>query len=172
MDVVFEEAWRRNDPEQAREAVAFWERLNLVPPVERERRASEVVGLARVDGQVVALSTAGLAVLPQFRARFAMYRCAVDPAFRRQDISYRLSGWSRGVLEAWSAAQRQEQVVGMAAIIQAQEYRIKQHEPVWPEHGLELNLVGYSPRGEQVRVAWFRHARVEESALPAAGTWR
>ncbi len=169
LDVVFEEAWRRNDPAQARDAIAFWEKLGLVPPAERERRVSELVAIARIDGEVVALSTASLAVLPPLKARFAMYRCAVAPAFRRHDVSYRISGWSRERLEAWSAAHPAEQVAGMAAIIQAQEYRIKQHEPTWPEHGLHLNLVGYTQRGEQIRVAWFNHARVEETALPGSG---
>jgi hypothetical protein len=41
------------------------------------------------------------------------------------------------------------------------EYPEKQREPVWPEYGLNLNLAGYSGQGEQIRVSWFPHARVE-----------
>ena len=48
-----------------------------------------------------------------------------------------------------------------AAVIQAAEYRDKQREPIWPEYGLELNLAGWTDRGEQLRVAWFRHAKLE-----------
>lgn len=168
LEFTFEEAWRKDDPKHAEDAKAFWESLGLVSGPERERRVSELIAIARQGGEVVAVSTASLGMLPQLKARFAIYRCAVSPAFRRHALSYRISGWSRERLEEWSAAHPEEAVVGMAAIIQAQEYRIKQHEPTWPEHNLHLNLVGYTQRGEQIRVAWFNHARVEETTLPGA----
>lgn len=39
MDIVFEEAWLREDPEQAEEAGRFWEKLDVVPPSRHERPA-------------------------------------------------------------------------------------------------------------------------------------
>jgi hypothetical protein len=32
---------------------------------------------------------------------------------------------------------------------------------VWPDDGLNLNLIGYARDGVQIRVAWFDHANVE-----------
>ncbi len=161
MEITFVDAWRRDDPELAVAAKAFWERNSLVPAGERERRVSELCVLGYVGDELAALSTAALTINPQLHARVAMYRCAVAPAFRRHDVSYRISGHSRFLLEAWSAEHPEEKLMGMAAVIQAAEYRDKQREPIWPEYGLELNLAGWTDRGEQLRVAWFRHAKLE-----------
>lgn len=161
MDVVFETAWQRDDPKLREEAKAFWEAHGLLPPELRAWRADkELVALARVDGAVVGISTARLEYQAPLQGRFAMFRCAVAPGPNRQEIAYRLAGHSRQVLESWSREHPNEQVLGMAAIIEPAQYPDRRPEPVWPEYGLNLNLVGYSDRGEQIRVAWFNHARV------------
>jgi len=165
-DVVFKDAWRRDDPQLEADAKAFWETFKL-PPAEQDRRAKELIALAYIDGQLAGVSSAHLMVMPLLHARVAYYRCAIVPEFRRKDLSYRLSGHARGLLEAWSKEHPEEKLAGLAAVIQAAEYHGKQLEPTWPEHGLHLNLACYLPSGEQLRVAWFDHAHVEEKA-PAA----
>ncbi len=50
--------------------------------------------------------------------------------------------------------------MGMAAVMQAAEYQDRLCEPFWPEHGLHLNFACYTPKGQQLRVAWFEHARI------------
>ncbi|HVZ70600.1 MAG TPA: hypothetical protein VG891_14145 [Rhizomicrobium sp.] len=159
----FRIAWRKADPRIENDAREFWRGMRLIAPPEIERRIPELIAAAYVDGRLVAVSTAELSMLPQLRARFAMYRCLVSPEYRRHHLSYRISGFSREVLENWSKENPHEKIVGMAAIIQAREYKIKQREPMWPEYGLNLNLVGYNNVGSQVRVAWFKHALVEEA---------
>lgn len=160
-DLILKSAWRRNDEQAAADAIAFWEKHNLVtPPQERERRVSELGVVTYADGEVVAVATAELAILPGLRARFAVCRTAVHPEFRRQQLSARTFGHFRTLLEAWSADHPEEKVMGMAAVLQAAEYEEKQREPIWPDWGLFLTLVGYTPRNEQIRVAWFRHARI------------
>lgn len=156
-------AWRRADPKIEQDAREFWRAMRLIAPPEIERRIPELVAAAYVDERLVAVSTAEFNMLPQLRARFAMYRCLVSPEYRRHHLSYRISGYSREVLEEWSLANPHEKIVGMAAIIQAREYKQKQREPMWPEYGLNLNLIGYNNVGSQVRVAWFKHGLVEEA---------
>lgn len=159
-DPVFKTAWRRDDPQLEADAKEFWGRLNLVPPEGRDKRAKELVVVTYVDGQVVAVATAEYAMLPSLRARFAFCRTAVDPAHRQQSLSGRTFGHLRTVLETWSAEHPEEEVMGMAAIIQAAEYAEKQRDPLWPDYALFLSVVGYTARDDQIRVAWFRHARV------------
>lgn len=159
-DVSFVKAWRRDDPQCAADAIALWTQTGLVAPSDREERVSQLVALALVDGEAVAVATAKLEYLPPLKCRVAMYRCMVAPPFRQHAISYRLSGYARGVLEDWSREHPEENVLGMAAEIHAQQYREKQREPTWPEHGLHLDLIGYSRRDLQIRMAWFEHARV------------
>ncbi|WP_447752238.1 hypothetical protein [Sphingopyxis fribergensis] len=116
--------------------------------------------MAYADDELVAVSTAALRDAPLLGARMAFYRCAVSSSFRRQGLSYRLSGYARGVLEAWSLENPDEKVMGMAAVMQASEYQDRLNEPFWPEHGLNLNFACYTPQGQQLRVAWFGHARI------------
>jgi hypothetical protein len=162
-DFDFRIAWRRADSAIEQDVREFWRAMRLIAPPEIERRIPELVAAAYVDNRLVAVSTAEFSMMPQLRARFAMYRCLVSPEYRRHHLSYRISGFSREVLENWSKENPHEKIAGMAAIIQAREYKLKQREPMWPEYGLNLNLVGYNNVGSQIRVAWFNHALVEEA---------
>lgn len=180
MDLTFEEAWQRNDPRHAADACRLWDRANLLEPALREQRVHELVALAYLGGEIAGVSTATLGELPQLRGRFAFYRCAAHPPRHRgsrqrgerpadpaapwapaHTVSYALSGYARQVLERWSLAHPREKLLGMAAVIESPSYRRKQREPMWPDYGLNLNLVGYLPGNRQIRVAWFAHARVD-----------
>jgi hypothetical protein len=152
--------WRHEDPELERDVVAFWRRLGILPPdVVPEARAKELCCLTYLDGQVAAVSTATLEVLPFLKARFAMMRIAVDPAHRRRHLGESILLSSRGLLERWSLATPQENVKGVAAVVQAANIEELKRLPVWPKTG--LNLVGYTVDGQQIRVSWFEHARLE-----------
>jgi hypothetical protein len=153
-------AWRRNDPELERDVVGFWRRLGILPPdVVPEARAKELCSLTYVDGEVAAVSTATLEVLPHLRARFAMVRIAVAPEHRRRHFAVSLIVAAKGLLEQWSLENPQENVKGVAAFIQAANIEELKRLPVWPRSG--LSLVGYTTDGQQIRVAWFEHARLD-----------
>jgi GNAT superfamily N-acetyltransferase len=159
-ELVFKTAWRQNDPQTMEEAKAFWAQTGLVAEGYRARRAEELGVLAYDGDRLVCVATAELALLPGLRARFAVAQLVVDPEFRRQSVSRRTFGRLLTVIEAWSAEHPEEKLVGMAAVIEAKEYAEKQREPVWPDWGLNLGLVGYTQKNQQIRVSWFRHARV------------
>jgi len=159
----FRPAWCLDDPKIMEDAKEFWRNLKVLAPAEIERRASELIAAAYLDDKLVAVSTANFGMVEHLRARFAMYRCAVAPEYRRHHLSYQISGFSVGVLEKWALENPHEQIMGVAAIIQASQYKSgKQREPMWPEYDLNLNFVGYTNRGEQIRVAWFKHALLPE----------
>ena len=63
------------------------------------------------------------------------------------------------MLERWSLEAPQEKVQGVAAVIQADNFEEMKRRPKWPGSG--LNLVGYTEEGQQIRVAWFDHARLD-----------
>jgi hypothetical protein len=50
-------------------------------------------------------------------------------------------------------------VLGLAAIIESEDLRQRQRDPVW--ENTRLNLVSFLRDGRQIRVAWFAHARYE-----------
>ena len=159
----FRPAWRREDTQLMADAKEFWRELKMLGPAEIERRAAELIMVAYHLGKPVAVSSANIAMVEQLRCRCAMYRCAVALDHRRHHLSYQISGLSRAVLEQWSLEHPEEEVCGMAANIEASQYRSgKQREPMWPEYDLNLNFVGYTAKGQQLRVAWFKHALLPE----------
>jgi len=159
-EIEFTQAWKRDDPQFVTDAKAFWHQMGMPDDV-AEQRAAELCIVAYSGDTLAAVSTAKLAEFPPLRGRFAYLRCAVAPAARRKDVAARIMGHSRTVLEAWAASDPQEKLLGIMTIVQASELREKQREPIWPIYGIDLTLVGYTPRGEQVRVGWFRHVRLD-----------
>ena len=153
-------AWKLSDGNIARDAKALWQRLTTLGPEEAERRVSELCAAAYSDDAMVGVATAYIERLEMLKARFAFFRCLVVPGERRIEIARSLALLSRDLLERWSLENPSEEILGMAAMIPPNAYGEKQRDPVWAEGGLNLNLVGYSRRDEQIRVSWFEHARV------------
>lgn len=160
MDVTFEEAWGRKDPAQAEEAKAFWEAHGLLPPAQRDQRARELVTLVRADDKLVGLSTAVIQYFQELRGRFAFYRCALAPEVRSPDLMGALTFRAFDCIGRWSAANPGEKVLGIITIVAEQDFGDDALRPMWPEHDLHLNLVGYTQQNQQIRVAWFKHARI------------
>jgi hypothetical protein len=159
-DFDYRPAWRRDDPAIEADAIAFWQRLGLLPRnVDPEARAKELVAVAYKDGALVAVATATLTRLEFLRARFAMVRAAVDPAWRRSRAGFGLALYARRLLEIWSSDHPEEKVAGLAAIIQAAELVARQKEPFWPT--TRFGLVGYTKGGRQIRVSWFEDFRLD-----------
>jgi hypothetical protein len=73
-------------------------------------------------------------------------------------LATELAGRCVEVLKAWSLDHPDEMLKGMAAVIQSPELSEKCRDPVWPRTG--LTVIGYTPRGEQIRLVWFDHARL------------
>jgi len=169
LEVQWVNAWLKDDWKVEADAKAFWEKLGLISAEERERRVKELCAAGYVDGKLAVVSTVTLNMVPQVRARMGMYRCAVDPEYRRQDLAERISGYTRRVLEMWSEENPQEKVLGYGAIIQAPELMRKGLEPIWFDWGTDLVLCGYTQRGEQIRIGWFRHTKLEGPQRPEAG---
>lgn len=100
-------------------------------------------------------------IMPRFRCRMAMYRCAASPSFRRSPCSLQVTNESRELMEQWSLEHPEEGVMGLAAAIESK--LLARHMPsvFWPA---ELIFMGYMPNGQQLRVAWFKHATVNPKA--------
>jgi hypothetical protein len=152
-------AWRLNDQNIERQAIQFWRTLNILPRgVEPEARAKELCAIAHRGVEVAGVSTVSIEELRFLRSRFAMFRCAVAPPHRLSHVAYELTVFSRALLERWSLEHPEEPVKGMGLIIEA-EIGKRAQQPLWPVTG--LTLVGFTPQGLQIRVAWFPHARLD-----------
>jgi hypothetical protein len=159
-DFDYRPAWRRGDAAIEADAIAFWDRLGILPAgVAPETRAKELAAAAYQDGRLVGVSTVTLARLEFLRARFAMLRVAVDPDHRRGRAAWGLALFTRQVMEAWSKAHPEEKVAGLAAILEAAQLEGKAKEPFWVT--TRLGLVGHTKDGRQIRVSWFEDFRLD-----------
>ena len=167
--IAYATAWDRDDSTHAANAKAFWTGLGLLKPAAAEERVKELCSLAYANGQLVGVTTVVLDFHPPLNSRFAFYRCAVAPDFRRHYLATLLTRHTLTTMEAWSLENPQEEVQGIAAILQARELGSKAVHPQWADYNIHLNLVGFDPHGDQIRVAWFRHARLEGPGAPGFG---
>jgi len=159
LGVEWRPAWRLRDAKIESDAKSLWRRLSVLPEgVDPDLRADELVCSAYVNGQMIAAATAFVRDIEFLKARFAMFRCAVDPDFRRHSVSRRIAGVAKDILEAWSLEHPEADVKGMATVVQNADIAARPRGAIWRSSGLVL--VGYTDANEQIRVAWFDHARV------------
>jgi GNAT superfamily N-acetyltransferase len=160
-EITFRNAWRKSDAGLVRDAREFWLSLDVLSPEQIDERASELCALAYSEGRIVGASTANVFAFPRLRARFAYYRTMIDPGFRRQRLASRLCVYSRDRLAEWGRENPEEKLKGLFIVLEAEEFRGRQHVPLARQLDLNLVLVGYTPKGYQMRVVWFPDATVE-----------
>jgi GNAT superfamily N-acetyltransferase len=163
-ETAYETAWRRENPKHAADAVTFWTGGGMLPADLAERRAKDLCSMAYADGKLIGVSTVELQMAEPLRSRLAFYRCAVAPEFRRQSLAIMLTRHTIITMEGWSHENPGEKVNGVATVLQGHELDEKALNPVWGEYYGNLNFIGFTPAGAQIRVAWFRHARLEAPA--------
>jgi hypothetical protein len=155
----FRAAWRRADPAIERDAAAFWATYDLLPPDSTaDERFRELCIVAYDGAKVAAVSTAAIREVAFLGVRLAMFRCAVSPESRRKRLSYAMMTRAREVIEEWSAAHKEEEVMGMATVAQTNEAFLGRGPAIF--EGSRLVFVGWTEKGERMRVAWFGHATV------------
>lgn len=152
-------AWQREDFALQRAAIDYWLESGLLPAgVDARARARQLTVVAFAGEIVAGVATAIVRPMPQVKAKLAMFRCSVAPEHRRSGVAAEMAAASRDLIEAWAKGNPQFEVQGMGCVVQGAELQLKKEQAVWPISG--LNLVGYNARGEQVRVVWFKGARV------------
>jgi hypothetical protein len=152
--------WRADDAELEADAIAFWQRLGLLPSqIDPRARAKEIVLGAYKDKRLVGVATAIVGSIEFLRARFAFLRAAVDPELRRGHAAATMAYHARELLERWSAEHPEERLAGLGATVESRQLAELAREPYWP--GTRLMLARFLPDGRQVRISWFSHYRVD-----------
>ena len=155
-------AWLLNDARIIEDSLAFWHRLRALPPnVSAAQRARELCSVAYVGCELGGVSTVTLEHYPALRCRLGIFRCLVSPEHVHRRIAKRLTDFSRGLLETWSFENPGEKVLGMAFSLELPHFDLLRTRPVWRgSNNAYYWLTGYAPNGNQIRLTWFRHARV------------
>jgi hypothetical protein len=103
--------------------------------------------------------TARIERLEQVRSRLAMIRSAVDPDYRRTQVSRALTLFSRALLEQWSRDNPNERLGGLGAIVESAQLAELGKQPWWPQS--RFILAGFLKDGRQLRISWFEDFRVD-----------
>jgi hypothetical protein len=157
---AFRPAWQGSDPAVTADAIAFWQRLGILPTgTSPQERAADLAAAAYRDGQLAGVLTAQVMRVKQVRSELAMIRVAVDPAHRRAHVARALTLFSRDLLHRWAAANPAAKLAGLGAIVEGQEMTEYGKRPYWPE--TRFILAGYVPDGRQLRISWFEDFRVD-----------
>ncbi len=159
-EIEYAIAWKRNDSRQIAGAQVFWRGLGLTDEA-MDLRAPELCNVAWSDNKVIGLTTVKLADAPRVKSRVGFLRCAVAPEYRKHHLATFLTRDSLTILEYWSLENPLARVQGLAFVIEASELGSKAAFPMWADWNTHYSLIGYTPRDEQIRLAWFRHARLD-----------
>ena len=153
-DVKFLPAWKLENPQFERDAIAMWTETGRVPGVAAQARSKELAALAYSGSRLVGISTAQVLMHEPLRQRFAFMRLMIRPEAEKSGLVVPLTFLFRETLRQWSLDNPQADVAGYAAVIANRGYGQR------PVLNAGLTLVGYTDKGSQVRVHWWDHFRL------------
>jgi len=177
VDLKIIPVWREVTPELQAELAAFWLSNKAMADAERANaRAKQAVCVLRdADGTLCGVATALVRILPRLRQPMYYFRMFIAPDYRRQQQAMPIFRAACGILEAANAASPES--LGVLLEVENPDLaRIFSHA-VGARTGAAF--IGYSPRGHQLRVVYFKGAKlfppaplarrvVRRAAAPAA----
>lgn len=159
--------WQRLDAATGEALRAFWIREQAnVAGSEATRRLREVVAhTVDENGEVAAVATATPKILPRLGQPLYYYRCFVGKAWRTERLLRPLMRRTQEVLEAY-ARENDYPCIGMLLELENQGFSDTLRRAHWT--GVGFSYIGVSPRGLDLRVWYFRGARLKTPAQLAS----
>lgn len=152
--------WQKPDPAVAQAIRAFWIREGAsVAGEEADRRLAQVVAhVVDGNGGIAGVATA----VPQFSVRLGQpmyyYRCFVGSAWRGHSLSRALMRHTQKILEGY-AREHGYPCIGILLELENEGFARTLQNPYW--HGTGFTYIGKSRRGLDLRVWYFRGARLK-----------
>lgn len=152
--------WQQLDPKDAEAIRAFWTREHAnVEGQEAIRRLTQVVAhVLDENGNISAVSTAATKILPRLGQPMYYYRCFVGAAYRDGKLVRPLLRYTQKVLEEY-ARNNGFPCIGVLLELENEGFAGSLRWAYWP--GTGFSYIGVSPRGLDLRVWYFRGARLK-----------
>lgn len=152
--------WQQLDPAVGETIRQFWIREEAnVSGEEAARRLHQVVAhIVDENGELAAVATAMPKVLPRLGQPLYYYRCFVGKAWRSSKLVRPLLRRSQKVLETF-ASKHDYPCIGVLLELENEGFGDTLRWARWP--GINFSYIGVSPRGLELRVWYFRHARLK-----------
>ena len=161
---TFIEHWQKDDAENAEAVLAFWRRENAIgDETQAKKRLSEIVLHAvTADGEVAGVCTAVPITLPRLGQPTYYYRCFIGAKWRKSRLVLNMLKQTGEVLESY-AREHGFPCIGIVLELENSRFGQTMQNAVWPSTGFVY--IGKSQRGLDLRVKYFRGARLKPAKL-------
>ena len=152
--------WPEIDEHDTADLMAFWKREGAIPDeAQAKARLKQAVMLARdADGEVAGVCTAMPMTPPQLGQPVYFWRAFVAPKWRATRLIYSLLMDSFDVLDAY-ARERGFPCIGVILELENTRFGEVFRKAEWSKP--HFVYIGKSPRGLDVRVRYFRGAKLK-----------
>ncbi|MEN1939691.1 hypothetical protein WCE41_02705 [Luteimonas sp. MJ246] len=152
--------WKNVTPELSSELIAMWARNGALPdPTKAAERAQQAVAVGRDgEGQIWGVGTAVLGIVPSFGQPTYLYRQFFDVGARGLKQTMPFLNAIRDTLEAYNASLPKPESVGVMIELQNDDMAVRYQDMY--EAGAKAHFIGWSPRGRQLRMMYFKDARI------------
>ena len=152
--------WKRVSAELTAELIELWASTQAIPDAGRAaQRARQAVCVARdQSGALCGVGTAVIRVLPRLRQPLYYYRQFFAPEFRGQKQAIPFFNEARRLLEQQNDSLLEPESLGLLLELENQQL-VSRYERAY-EPAADSTFIGYSPRGLQLRVSYFKNARL------------
>lgn len=158
--------WKKITPELETELVNFWIKNNAIEDAKlATQRAKQVACLVRSeDGEIVGVSTAVPRIVPRLKQPMFYYRNFIAEGHRGKQLAPPFLEMTKTVLQEFNAAQANPVCLGILIELENKGLAAHRNEAQWKEG---FTFIGYSPKGNHMRVWYFEGAKVGAPRLPA-----
>lgn len=148
--------WKQVTPELKSELLDLWQRNNtLQNPALAAARAEQAVCIARDEqGSVIAVGTTVLRVLPRLRQPMYYYRQFFAKELRGRAKAVPFFQAAKDILEAYNATLPAPESLGVLLELENPQLAARYNTA----QGELTTFIGYSLRGLQLRVSYFKDA--------------
>ncbi|KFN50078.1 hypothetical protein [Arenimonas composti] len=176
MSIEIIPVWKKVDDALREELLAFWtENKAISDPDIARRRAPQAVCISRnAEGRITGVATCGIRVLPRLRQPMYYYRHFFAPEIRGQHLTKPFANKVKEVLQDYNAGLEKPEALGILAELQSKQLDSAYARAYHPD--VDFTFIGYSPRGSQLLVSYFKDARlgppapIKRAAAPAGGS--
>jgi hypothetical protein len=157
--IVFKDVWLKNDSKVETDAIAAWDaagdRLGKLTSAER----AKILSVVAYDGdRLCGTATGQVRYLGLVRENMAFLQAFVVPEYRSHSVVIGLASAFHAVMQRFAASNPQFHIGGIAARIVVDGVSEK------PVGRSGMVLIGYTEDNVPVKIRWFDHYRVNETA--------
>jgi hypothetical protein len=152
--------WPHIEAHDAEAIRAFWKREGaILDDAQIAQRLPQVVMYARAaDGEVAAVCTAVAVTPPRLEQPLYYFRAFIGRRWRSSRLVFTLLRRACALLEAHARA-HDFPCIGILLELENERFRARGRGPIWPNP--DFIYVGKSERGLEMRVHYFRGARLK-----------